>query len=577
MAQVVYAGAATGTVDGGLFAGKKFWFSQKLPQRSHFIGLVKANGGEVVPLEQHADIKIVDPLFKKNIPPGSYSYTYIEKSVRDGELQDLEEHKAGPEAITSRLVASQRPAKGTRLSYSTEDDRCLYDWVTSHERSGGKILGNLIYQQLEQINPRHPWQSWRDRWVKVLSQRPVPPQFPANPPTPPVEKSPDQTAGKQVRVEGYELEKPVERGGETAVGGVEPSKELDASGQQIPKKNPLLPSITLEDSEERVLVVSRERQCSEELRSTSTATIITVADMTSVKRKRVDGDEDAELTARPTPQAAKRTRPQRKRDDDNREIPSTPELGPSSPPQVPALPEAVEDQESESETLPRLSQVISHSLTEEDPNTQLHEQESQSLAGDPIQAIDFELAEPEGGWDKILPDDSAAALPSEIELPTRPSHAQDTQALLHGPTQTLDFELAEPEGGWDEVLPEHTLLQLPARSTSQPLSQNTIDMEKQLGAWIDARVAAGASEDDVLLALKCSSMHTGLAELVLKSLASDEGVPEDVRGIWTEREDEALKGGDGRAIKMLEEKHGKEAFQMRWSFLTSYDQIDDGT
>jgi hypothetical protein len=41
MAQVVYAGAATGTVDGGLFAGKKFWFSQKLPQRSHFIGLVK--------------------------------------------------------------------------------------------------------------------------------------------------------------------------------------------------------------------------------------------------------------------------------------------------------------------------------------------------------------------------------------------------------------------------------------------------------------------------------------------------------------------------------------------------------
>ena len=79
-----------------------------------------------------------------------YSYTYIERSVRDGQLQDLEEHRAGPETITSRPVASQRPAKGTRLPFSAEDDRYLYDWVTSQGRSGGKILGNLIYQQLEQ-------------------------------------------------------------------------------------------------------------------------------------------------------------------------------------------------------------------------------------------------------------------------------------------------------------------------------------------------------------------------------------------------------------------------------------------
>ncbi|KAH0556798.1 hypothetical protein GP486_005417 [Trichoglossum hirsutum] len=568
MAQVVYAGATAGAVDGALFAGKKFWFSQKLPQRSHFIDLVKTNGGEVVPLEQHADIKIVDPLFKKNIPPDSYSYTFIEKSVRDGELQDLEEHKAGPEAITSRPVSSQRPTKGTRLPYSAEDDRCLYDWVTSHERSGGKIQGNLIYQQLEQINPRHPWQSWRDRWVKVLSQRPKPPQSPAKPPTPLAEKSPDKTADERVCARGSELEKPVERGGETAEDVVEPSKELDTSNQQ----SPLLSPTALEDSKERAPShISEERQCSQEVHPTSTGTGTTVAEM-GTKRKRVE--EGAELITGPTPPTAKRTRPRRKSDDSGREIPSTPELGPSSPPQAPVLPGIAEDQESESETLPPLSQVISKSLAKEDPYLQSHERATQSPPSGIAQVIDFDLAEPEGGWDKILPGDSAAALSGQIEPPVQPSHVQDTQALLHGPTQILDFELAEPEGGWDKVLPGHTLPQHATRSP-QPPSQDTIDTEKQLGAWIDAHIAAGASEDNVLLALKCSSMHTGLAEFVLKSLAGGRGIPEDTRGIWTEREDEALRGGDGRAIKILEEKHGREAFQMRWNFLTSYDQLED--
>jgi hypothetical protein len=293
-------------------------------------------------------------------------------------------------------------------------------------------------------------------------------------------------------------------------------------------------------------------------------------------------DEDLALATRPAPRPAKRTRSQGKRDGDGREIPSTPDFGPSSPPQVaspPVLPEPLEDQdqESEFEILPLLAQVISQSLADRGPTSQSHKQTTQALLSGPTQIIDFELAEPEGGWDKILSEESTTISSNEGESSTRPSRPRDTQAVLQGPTQILDFELAEPEGGWDEVLPGHTLPQLAPISASQPPSQNTVDTEKQLGAWIDAHVAAGASEDDVLLALKCSSMHTGLAELVLSSLARDEGVPEDMRGIWTEREDEALKGGDGRAIKMLEEKHGKDAFQTRWNFLTAYDQMGDGS
>ncbi|KAH0545234.1 hypothetical protein FGG08_000688 [Glutinoglossum americanum] len=583
MAQVVYTGSSTTAVGGGLFEGKKFWLAQKLPTRSRFVDLVKVNGGEIVPLEQHADIKIADPLFKKTLPPDSYSYTFIEQSIRHGELQDLEEHRAGPETITSRPVGSRKPARGTRLTYSAEDDRFLYDWVTSHERSGGKILGNLIYQQLEQINPRHPWQSWRDRWVKQLSQRPAPPQHPANPPTPPADRSPDQTTAKRMRVKGHSPENTIKLEGEKAASesassGASPSKELNTRKQQKQAKSPSSRRVTaLEGPKGLTSAAPTEGELPQEPSSTPTATKTMTTDLAGVKRKRVDMDEDATVTVRPAPRAAKRAKPQRKRGDDGREIPSTPELGPSSPPQTassqgPALRETTEDQDqdSESENFLQLEQVISRSLTDRDPN----EQTTQALLDDPTQRIDFELAEPEGGWDKILPDE-ATTLPGEDEVPPQPPQLQDTQALLQGPTQALDFELAEPEGGWDDILPEHTLPQLAPTSASQPPPRDTVDTEKQLGAWIDAHVAAGASEDDVLLALKCSSMHTGLAELVLNSLAGDEGVPEDVRGIWTEREDEALRGGDGRAIKMLEEKHGKEAFRTRWNFLTTYDQLGD--
>ncbi|KAI9769109.1 MAG: hypothetical protein M1840_004460 [Geoglossum simile] len=580
MAQVTYTGAATRTVDGGLFAGRKFWFSYKLPSRSHFIDLVKSNGGEIVPLEQAADIKIVDHCFKKGLPPDSYSYTYIEQSVRHGELQDLEDHRAGPNTAVSRPVASCNPAKGTRHPFSSEDDRLLYDWVTSYERSGGKILGNLIYQQLELTKPHHPWQSWRDRWVKHLSHRAAPPQIPTDhPSTLPAAQPAGQVMDRSLRDEAHKPEKPTKRDGEkVALGSTSDlagvPTELYRSEQQIPL-GPPLSATAPEDSKRPTFPVLSGEHAPKGLSPPPTDTRSTVTSTAGSKRKLIDTDEETAATERAAPRAAKKTRPQQK-DDGGREILSTPELGPSSPPavspsQTPPLPEPSEGGGSESEDLLPLGQTIPQSLTDRYSNPQRHEQTTQALLGGPTQVIDFELAEPEGGWDNLLDNETLQRKGYPSPQPAQP---QDTQALLQGPTQIVDFGLAEPAGGWNGIL-LHTLPQIEPKSASQQPSQNTINTEKQLGAWIDAHVTAGATEDDVLLALKCSSMHTGLAELVLNSLARDEGVPEDVKGIWTEREDEALKGGDGRAIKMLEEKHGKEAFQMRWTFLATYDQIDD--
>ncbi|KAF2279745.1 uncharacterized protein EI97DRAFT_430763 [Westerdykella ornata] len=194
-APTVYENVAPGAnIKGSLFAGKKFWVSQRIPQRTSFLERIRSNGGEVVLLEKKADYMIADH-FRKDCPPGSISYTFIEESIKSGALADPEDHRAGPPLGTAREAGSMvRPTKSSRAPYTTEDDRILYNWVKEYERQGGAVSGNEIYKQLEAKHPRHTWQSYRDRYLKRLQHRKPPTlSVPHNaPPSPPSDQSADQ-------------------------------------------------------------------------------------------------------------------------------------------------------------------------------------------------------------------------------------------------------------------------------------------------------------------------------------------------------------------------------------------------
>ncbi|KAL8771845.1 MAG: hypothetical protein Q9209_002783 [Squamulea sp. 1 TL-2023] len=207
MAEIVYTAVTDSTgLRGTLFQGARFWLSQKVPQRNRFIEEVKANGGEVTPLEKEADVKIVDHARKQQLP-GTYSYQYIEDSVRNGALEDLEQYAVGPPVGTIRAVGSViQPAKSGRTKFTSDDDHQLVNWVNGIEQRGGATSGNEIYKQLEAKNPRHTWQSWRDRWVKTLKNLPrsafisqdAPPTLPAGQSIKPV-GSPRITEEQNVR------------------------------------------------------------------------------------------------------------------------------------------------------------------------------------------------------------------------------------------------------------------------------------------------------------------------------------------------------------------------------------------
>ncbi|EUC44078.1 hypothetical protein COCMIDRAFT_99119 [Bipolaris oryzae ATCC 44560] len=157
---------------GNLFAGKKFWVAQRVPTRNHLLDEIKANGGEIVLLEKKADYMIADH-FRRDCPPGSISYEFVTKSIKNGELCDPKDHPAGPPVGEAREPgAIHQPTKSGRTPYTAEEDKILYKWARDAELSGSPVSGNEIYKQLEQKYPQHTWQSWRDRYLKQLRNRP---------------------------------------------------------------------------------------------------------------------------------------------------------------------------------------------------------------------------------------------------------------------------------------------------------------------------------------------------------------------------------------------------------------------
>lgn len=87
---------------------------------------------------------------RKHNPAGSISWRFIEESVKNGQLEDLENHLAGPVTYTAREVGSGGPTRQGRTPFTAEDDRILMDWVVKGERAGISAKGNELYKQLEE-------------------------------------------------------------------------------------------------------------------------------------------------------------------------------------------------------------------------------------------------------------------------------------------------------------------------------------------------------------------------------------------------------------------------------------------
>jgi hypothetical protein len=169
---VTHANDATPNI-ADLFAGKSFLVVQRVPMRTSFLDRIRANGGRIVRLESQADYIIADHV-RNDCPPKSLSYTFIEAAIKAGALPDPNLHRAGPAPGFVRTVGSTIiTPKASRTPFTLQDDRDLWNWVQKFRNLGiHGIKGNEIYKQLEKVNQRHTFQSWRDRYVKKLMEHP---------------------------------------------------------------------------------------------------------------------------------------------------------------------------------------------------------------------------------------------------------------------------------------------------------------------------------------------------------------------------------------------------------------------
>ncbi|KAM0478467.1 hypothetical protein ACHAPX_005055 [Trichoderma viride] len=165
--RVTYNGVPSTVGGGNIFQGMKFWISRLVPSRDWIIDQIQTNSGTVVVQEKDADMLIADHA-RKDVPLGSYSWKYITESVKAGFAQVEDKYLNGPPPGQPRSILAGSRAKKTRTPFSEQDDAILAKHVL---QKAIDTAGNKMYMELEALYPHHTYQSWRHRWVKILSLR----------------------------------------------------------------------------------------------------------------------------------------------------------------------------------------------------------------------------------------------------------------------------------------------------------------------------------------------------------------------------------------------------------------------
>lgn len=162
----------------------------------------------------------------------------------------------------------------------------------------------------------------------------------------------------------------------------------------------------------------------------------------------------------------------------------------------------------------------------------------------------------------VVPHESLAEKrkPPHREAPPSPKRTnittqQSTEAAVN----------QEPAGGTNIGI-DNFLLELPFLPSS-PTAEEAAP-EQNIESWIDNRCREGKGDEaQIIEALRCTSMDPTLAVQVLDSIAAGNGIPADMRGVWTAEDDRSLEAQDTREIQRLMDKHGSVYLDYRWEYL----------
>jgi telomeric repeat-binding factor 2-interacting protein 1 len=98
--------------------------------------------------------------------------------------------------------------------------------------------------------------------------------------------------------------------------------------------------------------------------------------------------------------------------------------------------------------------------------------------------------------------------------------------------------------------------------------------DTDLISWVEAQVSRGFDDAVIDDALCCTSLNCELAGKILNILAAGKPIPNDIRGVWTSKDDEDLQGSNGREVERVLKKHGEYSLSERWTYLSEARERD---
>ncbi|KAI6710311.1 hypothetical protein JHW43_007163 [Diplocarpon mali] len=113
---------------------------------------------------------------------------------------------------------------------------------------------------------------------------------------------------------------------------------------------------------------------------------------------------------------------------------------------------------------------------------------------------------------------------------------------------------------------------------SSTQSQTESEKNEQLLAFINKNVLDGYAYDIVMEALTATTMSVREALKVMESLADGDGIPEDVPGVWTKWDDDALQGSKHTEnYQVILRKHGLPRIMVRRRYLRDTKAVNGGS
>jgi hypothetical protein len=174
----------------------------------------------------------------------------------------------------------------------------------------------------------------------------------------------------------------------------------------------------------------------------------------------------------------------------------------------------------------------------------------------------------------------AKKTPAQTQFETAPQFQQsitsiETPSQSQAASNTLRAEQEEMNLSVFMALPFPPLL--PSDSEDDPVGSTAKNGDSSSGEkiirdideWIEQRLRMGKAknEQQIITALRCTTMDPDLADQVLDYLAAGKGIPQHMRGVWTAEDDASMEGTDARNIDRLLKKHGTELYNARFEYL----------